>query len=329
MLSSSEQRKLMLDLFYLKPGLKPTEKVEPPTESDAPLQQEFNAMKRSNERLHQQLVSLKARNKELEDYAHTVAHNLKNPLSVIIVTSDAITDISDLTAKELQEYMQQIRSTAYEMNDTIDNLLLLSEVRKVDVPSEPIDMEKIVANVRKRLHYMFKEYNGTILTPKTWPVALGYTPWIEEVWMNYVSNALKYGGHPPIVRLGATLKSDGMISFWVLDNGYGIPAEVQNYLFSPFNQSTQNYRPGHGLGLSIVRHIVDKLGGKVGVESKAGKGSLFYFTLPAGDTKADVQSEKGEGDKGEKLEKDDKHPVIYSKARISKGDAKWKRNFIA
>jgi signal transduction histidine kinase len=281
MMTPYEERKLKLELFYLKPGLNLPDKVQTVEVSDIAQDNELKALRRSNENLYRQLAILKDRNQELEDYAHTVAHNLKNPLSVIILTSDAMIDIEDLNRQELKEYLQQICSTAYEMNDTVDNLLLLSEVRKVDIPSGPVEMGKVVSRIRKRMHHLIKEYNGTILTPKEWPSAMGYAPWIEEVWCNYVSNALKYGGRPPIVRLGATELPDGTIRFWVLDNGFGIPAEVQESLFIPFNQFSDHYRPGHGLGLSIVRHIIEKLGGKVGVESRAGKGSLFYFTLPS------------------------------------------------
>jgi two-component system, sensor histidine kinase and response regulator len=329
MLTPYEQRKLLLELFNLKPGLNLPEKFEADEVSEMARHNELSALKRSTERLHDQIASLKARNKELEDYAHTVAHNLKNPLAVIILTSDAMIDIEDLTKEELKEYLQQIRGTAYEMNDTVDNLLLLSEVRKVDVLSEPMDMAKIVANIRKRLNYMVKEYQGTLLTPKTWPTAIGYAPWIEEVWVNYVSNAFKYGGRPPIVRLGATSQPDGMISFWALDNGYGIPAEVQDQLFSPFNQFSQNYRPGHGLGLSIVRHIIEKLGGKVGVESKAGKGSLFYFTLPACENAEKKLTKNSTGEENGKANDIHKQAAINSRIHISKGDGKWKRNSIA
>jgi signal transduction histidine kinase len=286
-ITPNEQRKLLLETFYLKPGLEIPEKSEVTDISEVAVQNEIKSLQRSNERLNNQLAALKIHNQELEDYAHTVAHNLKNPLSVIILTSDAITDIIDLTPQELQDYMQQIRSTAYTMNDTIDNLLFLSEVRKANAPTEPVDMAKVITKILKRFKHMIKEYQCTIITPKSWPTALGYAPWIEEVWANYLSNAIKYGGRPPFVRFGATVQPEGMIRFWMLDNGFGIPPETQLQLFSPFNHFSQNHGQGHGLGLSIVYHIVEKLGGKVGVESKAGKGSLFFFTLLASQTTAE------------------------------------------
>jgi two-component system sensor histidine kinase/response regulator len=117
--------------------------------------------------------------------------------------------------------------------------------------------------------------------PKTWPVALGYGPWVEEVWVNYLSNGLKYGGQPPRVELGATAQPDGQVCFWIRDNGSGIPPEAQTRLFTPFTRLDQVRAEGHGLGLSIVRRIVEKLGGQVGVKSEAGQGSVFTFTLPA------------------------------------------------
>jgi signal transduction histidine kinase len=109
------------------------------------------------------------------------------------------------------------------------------------------------------------------------------------VWVNYISNAVKYGGTPPAaprVELGGEVQPDGMARFWVRDNGSGLTQEQQTRLFTPFTQLNQVRARGHGLGLSIVRRIVEKLGGQVGVESSGvpGEGSLFYFTLP-GDKK--------------------------------------------
>ena len=250
----------------------------------ATLQTKNEDLARSENQLREDAAVLKTRNEELDAYAHTVAHNLKNPLAVIIAASDVITEVADLSRKELKEFLQQIKSTAFEMDNIIDNLLILSEVRKVDSPLEPVDMAKVVDNVRNRLKYLIQEHRGRLIYPEAWPTTIGYGPWIEEVWANYISNAIKYGGPSPCVELGATPQPNGMIRFWTRDNGPGLPPEAQMYLFTPFTQLRKAHNIGHGLGLSIVLRIVEKLGGQVGVESEIGKGSLFFFTLPVAST---------------------------------------------
>jgi signal transduction histidine kinase len=104
---------------------------------------------------------------------------------------------------------------------------------------------------------------------------------VEEVWANYISNAIKYGGKPPRIELGAGPQPNGTVRFWVRDNGHGLSIEDQRRLFGEFSRLSEGQVEGHGLGLSIVRRIVTKLGGEVGVESQIGQGSMFYFTLPA------------------------------------------------
>ena len=116
---------------------------------------------------------------------------------------------------------------------------------------------------------------------------MGYAPWVEEIWVNYLSNGLKYGGYPPRLELGGETLPNDMIRFWISDNGQGLDDEQQSNLFLPFTRLQSGKVSGQGLGLSIVRRIVEKLGGIVGVESQPGGGSKFYFTLPA----VQVQSE--------------------------------------
>jgi two-component system sensor histidine kinase/response regulator len=161
-------------------------------------------------------------------------------------------------------------------------------------------MAVIVAEAQQRLAYVIKTSQAEIIAPpvSAWPAALGYGPWIEEVWVNYLSNAIKYGGQPPRIELGAAPlpnppplagegEGGGMGRFWVRDNGPGIVPEDQARLFAPFTRLDQIRAGGHGLGLSIVRRIVEKLGGQVGVESQAGSGSTFSFILlaaPVGQT---------------------------------------------
>jgi two-component system, sensor histidine kinase and response regulator len=128
---------------------------------------------------------------------------------------------------------------------------------------------------------MIAEHQAEVVVTDDWPVALGRGQWVEEVWVNYVSNALKYGGRPPRVELGAAEQEDGTVRFWVRDNGPGLTLEEKTQLFVPFTRLDQARAKGHGLGLSIVRRIVEKMGGQVGVESAIGQGSVFFFTLPS------------------------------------------------
>jgi signal transduction histidine kinase len=173
-----------------------------------------------------------------------------------------------------------IAQSGHKINRIIDELLLLAVVRKLDeVEMEPLDMASVVAESRRRLAYMIDESQAKVALPDAWPVASGYGPWVEEVWANYLSNAIKYGGQPPHVEFGATEQADGTVRFWVRDNGPGLTPEEQDRLFTPFTRLDQVRAKGHGLGLSIVRRIVEKLGGQVGVESEIGRGSKFYFTL--------------------------------------------------
>ena len=232
------------------------------------------ALRRSN-------AELEARNQDLDAFAHTVAHDLKNPMGLIVGFAELLQrGPDDLPEDEQQRAVRTIGQSARKINNIIDELLLLAEVRQVDVRTAPLDMASIVTGAQRRLGDMIEKHQAEISLPPAWPRALGYAPWVEEVWANYMSNAIKYGGQPPRVELGADWQSDGTVRFWVRDNGQGIAPEDQARLFTPFTRLDQVRARGHGLGLSIVRRIVEKLGGQVGVESGIDQGSLFYFTLP-------------------------------------------------
>ena len=245
------------------------------------------------EELRQSNAELEARNGELDAFAHTVAHDLKNPVGLITGFAEMLAQgYASMSDDDRRQALQTMLRNGYKMNDIIDELLLLAEVRKVQVKEEPLDMGKIVAEALQRLTDMVKQYQADIRLPPDWTAALGYAPWVEEVWANYISNAIKYGGCPPHIELGADPlpnppplagegEGEGMVRFWVRDNGAGLTLEDQARLFAPFTRLDQVRVKGHGLGLSIVRRIVEKLGGQVGVESQMGRGSVFSFTLPA------------------------------------------------
>jgi signal transduction histidine kinase len=245
------------------------------------LESRNEALVRSEHRLREDAALLEEKNGELDAYARTVAHDLKNPLSVILAATELVKDPGPAPANRREELLEEVWGTAKHMEAIVDDLLMLSEVRKVDAPAEPVPMAGVIENVKDRLGVLLRDHEADLRLPSEWPTPLGYAPWIEEVWANFVSNAVKYGGRPPRVELGAAPGSPGRVRFWVRDNGAGVPAELQERLFVPFTQLGRDRRAGHGLGLSIVQQIVNKLGGEVGVESEPGKGSLFFFTLPA------------------------------------------------
>jgi signal transduction histidine kinase len=244
----------------------------------------------SQKQLSEQVADLRARNRELEAYAHMIAHDIKDPLHIMGAIADLISHTPNLARQDLEEYMQQIRSTGTEMSRTIDNLLLFAEVLDAEAPRGVVHMDQVVANVLARLNHFICEQQAQLSLPEVWPDAVGYGPWIEDVWANYLSNAIKYGGQPPRVELGASVLPDGNVRFWMRDHGPGIPLEVQTLLFTPFSQIGRLPNQGQGLGLSIVLHIIKKMGGKVAVESEVGQGSLFSFTLPAA---ASLESDPG------------------------------------
>ena len=230
-------------------------------------------------RLHQSLQEQVA---ELDAFAHTVAHDLKNPLGLVIGYADYMVQaLPDLEPDEMAQHLQKVKQSGQKAVSIINELLLLATVRKREVSVTPLDMAGIVAQSLDRLALLLEETQGEIRLPDDWPVARGYSPWVEEVWTNYISNGLKYGGQPPRLELGASVVSNRMVRFWVRDNGQGLTAEAQQVLFTEFTRLEGIRVEGHGLGLSIVRRIVEKLGGQVGLESQVGRGSLFYFTLPA------------------------------------------------
>ena len=225
---------------------------------------------------------LREQNQELDAFAHTVAHDLKNPLGFIASYLDYTLDNLDTMSDDQKlTFMQEIRDSSYKAINIIDELLLLASVRRDEIVLSKLDMQAILVDVQKQLAPMIEEYQPHMMFPDSWPEVLGYAPWIEEVWINYFSNGLKYGGRPPHLTFGATVNDDSKsIRFWIKDNGDGLNLAQQEKLYIEFSRLGQIDVEGTGLGLSIIRRIIKRLGGQVGVESEVGQGSLFYFNLP-------------------------------------------------
>jgi len=227
--------------------------------------------------------SLRQSNAELDAFAHTVAHDLKSPISVMMGFANVLeTEFIHMSDHELKDYLHSMARTSDKMITIIDELLLLSEMRNIDeVQVDTVDMGTVINDALERLDYMREQYGATIHVPEldSWIPVSSHGQWIEEVWVNYISNAIKYGGQPPVVEIGCQDDDDHVI-FWVQDNGRGIPEESLDEVFMPFTRLEQVRIKGHGLGLSIVQRIITKLGGEVGIQSTVGEGSLFSFRLP-------------------------------------------------
>jgi signal transduction histidine kinase len=222
--------------------------------------------------------SLEEQNRDLQAFAHMVAHDLSNPLSHITMVAQMLrweTNLPEIAHKKVND----ILLSASRMNKITKELLLFATIRESTVPLETVDMAAIIAESKEQLADMIARYQATITLPSSWPAATGHAPWLVHIWVNYLSNALKYGGSPPIIELGATPDEAGYIRFWIQDNGQGLSLNEQAKLFTPFTRLHKESTEGHGLGLSIVARIIRKMGGRVGLESVVDQGSTFYFTL--------------------------------------------------
>jgi signal transduction histidine kinase len=186
-----------------------------------------------------------------------------------------------MSSDEIRENIRTTIDIGQHMITILDGLLMLAHIQHaITIEMTSLDMHQIIEHVTRSLNYDIRKYRVHIYLPEVWPSARGYTPWVETVWMNYISNAIKYGGSPPVIRLGAEATDNGYAHFWVQDNGAGLSSEEQQQLFHPFVRLRKHEVEGHGLGLTVVKKIMEGLQGSILLESEVGKGSRFGFTLP-------------------------------------------------
>jgi PAS domain S-box-containing protein len=235
----------------------------------------------ANIQLQNQLTFNESLIEDLSAFSHTVAHNLKEPLNNIVGYSELIlTNKLDQLTKD--DFITQINSTGLKMTEIIEELILLSGISIKEIITQPVDIEPTINDALIRNENEIKNKKATLIFPPKWPEVKGYAPWIEEVWSNLISNALKYGGEIPELTFGFEKKGASEIAFYLQDNGKGLSAAQIDKLFIPFSLLENSEEGSHGLGLSIVKRIIAKLNGTVWAESDnvPGKGSKFYFTLP-------------------------------------------------
>lgn len=222
---------------------------------------------------------LKIRNIELDAFAHTIAHELHSQLNSIIGFSQLILDDNEMNEKKRNSFLEIIVSSGFKMNSIIQEMLLFSSLKKNEVVKSYLPMKNIVEEAVTRISKSEREITKITIASDFEP-SVGYGPWIEEVWYNYIRNAIKYGGTPPCIEIGSSKTEEGYSKFWVKDNGMGLDKRQCDIIFVDPHKLGDKLVKGHGLGLSIVQRIVKKLDGWVKVESTPNEGSIFSFYLP-------------------------------------------------
>ena len=250
------------------------------------VKQAEDGLKLANKKLVNEIKQREKLIDDLDSFAHTVAHDLKNSLGSIVASCDVMDEsVKDNELDLVTELSGLIKASASKSLKITQELLILATVSHQEISKSKLNMQQIFKEAKSQLQELIASKNAKITEPETWPAAIGYASWVEEIWTNYLSNAIKYGGTPPKIEVGANKTAYNRIRFWIKDNGDGINEEQQTKLFKKYIRLDPKKAEGYGLGLSIIKRIAEKLDGTVGVEStgEPGKGSTFYFELPAAD----------------------------------------------
>ena len=227
-------------------------------------------------REQQQLLSnLEVQNQELSDYAHMVSHDLKSPLrSLDSLTTWLKEDYSDKLDESCNKSLDLIRSNVDKMDALINGILEYSTIGKNKVEVYDVDTNKLIEDISESLHVpsYFSITKGDL------PIIKGDKYRLQQLFQNLISNALNYNDKEKgKIEIGYK-EEEEFWQFYVKDNGKGIDEQYFDKIFNTFQKLESNLE-STGIGLSIVKKIVDIYGGKIWLTSKLGEGTTFYFTL--------------------------------------------------
>lgn len=234
-------------------------------------------------RVVKRTVQLEEANQELEAFAYSVSHDLRAPLRGMEGLAQALLeDYGDRMDSVGQEYAQRIVAAAARMDLLIQDLLAYSRLSRAELQLKPIELGKLVIDVTNQLETELKERQARVVVEEPMPMVMGHRSTLFQVVTNLLANAIKFVSPrvQPQVRIWAEDR-DELVRLWVEDNGIGIAPEHQERIFRVFERlhGVETY-PGTGIGLAIVRKGVERMGGKVGIESQVGQGTQFWIELP-------------------------------------------------
>jgi PAS domain S-box-containing protein len=232
------------------------------------------------QRVRERTAELHEKNAQLEAVCYTVAHDLRSPLR-------AITGYADFLAEELQakgqhaDYLNRIRQSAHRMDVLIHDLMTFTRVTQVDIALEPVSLSHCVERALRDLAADIRQTVARIEVAGELPPVRADRRMLENVVCHLVSNAIKFvpRGVAPAVKIDAVTEGD-WVRLRVQDNGLGIAPQYHERIFKVFERlaDAQEY-PGTGIGLAIVARTIERFGGRAGVTSEVGQGSLFWIEL--------------------------------------------------
>jgi len=246
------------------------------------LSQSRDELSLANKKLAEHTEALARSNGELQRFAYLVAHDLKAPLRAISTTIELCVNHGSELNAELKEPLTLVMSSAKRMDRLIADLLTLAAVSHGEANSgTEVDARRAVYAALQNLRAEV-DGSGAMITIDPLPVLWGQEDQLVRLFQNLLSNAIKYRSETrPDIRISASL-DDGVWRFLVADNGIGIDPKYHTLVFEPFQRlHRESQYDGSGLGLFICGRIVEQHAGRIWVESAAGKGSRFCFTLPA------------------------------------------------
>ena len=234
--------------------------------------------------LHEKNKELVHKNQEVENFIHIISHDLKAPIvSIQGFTSIIKAEMGPALQGATLEYFNRIQANAQQMNMLILDLLEFSRVGRVEDEKESIDMNAVVDEILAELKPELIIRKINIKFEQNLPFLMGSHKRLNQVFTNLITNAIKYmGPNPkPTIEIGFSRNGNALATLWVKDNGVGIKKEYQDKVFQIFQRVPNQLKvEGSGIGLSIVKKIVEYNGGKVWLESDEGKGSQFFVDWP-------------------------------------------------
>jgi len=237
-----------------------------------------------NGQLKQRVKDLMEINKELEAFNYSISHDLRGPLrSMQGFASALLEECSEQLGEAGREYASRIVSSGRYMDTLLQDLLAYSRLTAAELTLSTVDLNALLTDVIEQLQTEIQEKKAVVEVEPLLDLVVGHAPTLRHVFGNLIGNALKFTDPStrPRVRILTEAGTD-TVRVWVEDNGIGIAPEHQGRIFGLFERlhSGPTYS-GTGVGLAIVRKGAERMGGRVGVESKVGKGSRFCIELAA------------------------------------------------